>query len=129
MNDFVAERIGDGEGSAIDDRSGGSGDDGADVASGAADVFEQSLACLGSGGCGKSCVARRDFRAADEQGEVVDVGEAEIVRDILGIPGDFADGGDIFRAQAVGYSHFIQVGIANEGEQAAVLILPAKAAD
>ena len=42
---------------------------------------------------------------------------------------DFADAGaGIFGTQAVGHSHFIEIGVADvEGEQAAVLILPAEA--
>ena len=84
---------------------------------------------LGSRGCGKCRIARRDLRAADELGEMVDVRQAEIVRDILGILRDLADGRHIMGTQAVGYSHFIQVSVADEGEQAAVLILPAKTSD
>jgi hypothetical protein len=40
MNDFGAEGVGNGEGSAVDDSAGGSGDDGADVAGGASDGFK-----------------------------------------------------------------------------------------
>ena len=115
MDDFVAERIGDGERSAIDDRSGGSRDDAADVAGGTADVFEHSLALLSRRGCGESCVSRGDLGAADELGEVVDVGEAEVIGNVFGICGDFADGGHIVGTQAVGHSHFIQIGVADEG--------------
>src|SRR4029077_15053562 len=100
-----------------------------DVASGAADVLEQILPRLGGRSCGESRVARGDLRAADELGEMVDVRQAEIVRDILGILRDFADGRHIVGPQAVGYSHFIQVSVADEGEQTAVLILPAKTSD
>jgi hypothetical protein len=48
------------------------------------------LAGLGSRGCGKSCVARRDLGAADELGEVVDVGEAEVIGNV-GFPGVVED--------------------------------------
>src|SRR6202035_3952 len=68
-------------------------------------------------------------RATNELSEVVYIRQSEIVRRILRIRGDFADGCHIFRTQTVSYSHFIYVGVANEGKQAAVLILPAEAAD
>src|ERR1700719_1426423 len=99
------------------------------MAGGAADLLEQVLALLGCRGDRENRVARRSLRAANELSEVIDVRQAEIVRSIFGIRGDFADGCDVFGTQTVGYSHFIQVGVANEGKQAAVLILPAKAAD
>ena len=129
MNDLISQGLWDGECSAVDDSSRRGGNDGADMAGGAADPLEQGLAFLGGRSCRKNRITRRDFRTTDELSEVVNVRQTEIVRSILRIRRDFADSCHIFRTQTVCYSHFIQVGIADEGEQAAVLILPAKAAD
>jgi hypothetical protein len=129
MNDLIPQGLWYGECSAVDDSSCRCGDNGADMAGRAADPLEQALAFLGGRSCGKNRVARRNLRAADELSEVVDVGQAEIIRSILRIRRDFADRCHIFGTQTVCHSHFIQIGVADEGEQAAVLILPAKTAD
>ena len=73
VNDFIAQGFRHGECSAVDNRSCGRGDDGADVAGGAADLLEYVLARLSGSGCGENCVARRSLRAANELSEVVDI--------------------------------------------------------
>jgi hypothetical protein len=99
------------------------------MARGAPNLLEQALALLRGCGCRKYRVARRNPGAADELREVVDVRQAEIIRSVLWIGSDFADGGHIFGTQAVCHSHFIEISVADEGEQATVLILPAKASN
>src|SRR6185369_17326432 len=47
---------------------------------------------------------------------------------IFGIGCGLADRGCVLRPQPVGHPHFIEIGVADEGEQAAVLVLPAEAA-
>jgi hypothetical protein len=61
--------------------------------------------------------------------EVVDVSEAKLVGNILRIRGLFANRRQIVRAQAIRDAHVIQIGIADEGPQIAVVIFPAEAAD
>src|ERR1700746_284063 len=107
MNDLIPEGLWYGERSAVDDSSRRGGDDGADVAGGAPDPLENSLAFLGCRSCSKNRIARGNLRATDELSEVVDVRQAETVWSIFGIRGDFANGGPVFGEQTVGDSHFI----------------------
>ena len=60
---------------------------------------------------------------------MINVRQAEVVGRVFWVFGDLADRGGVLRPQAVGYAHFIEVGIADEGKQAAVLVLPAETAD
>src|SRR5207247_7502261 len=55
--------------------------------------------------------------------------QADIVGNIFGIAGSFANSCDVLWTQTVRYSHFVQVSVPNERKQTAVLILPAKAAN
>src|SRR5207244_752189 len=123
------ESVGNDEHAAIDDRSCGGGGDGFHVADAAADAAEKFSASNGQGGSGEGCVAGWSHGAADELSEVVDVGEAEIVGLILRVLGGLEDGGDVVGAEAVRDSHFVEIGVADEGEEAAVLVLPAEASD
>src|SRR5215467_12698794 len=129
MNNFVAQGIRYGEGSAIDHRSWRSRNDGADMTGGAANFLKQLCACLGCGGCSQNRIAWGRFRTADELSEVVDVCQTKIVGNIFGVAGNFADGGHILGPQTVRYSHFIQISVPDEGKQATVLIFPAEAAN
>jgi hypothetical protein len=45
----------------------------------------------------------------------------------FGIGRRLADGGDVLRPQPVGHAHLVEIGVADEGQQAAVLVLPAEA--
>src|ERR1700675_1111896 len=87
------------------------------------------LAGKRGGGCRQSRIARRDFRAADELCKVIDVGQSELIRNIFRVRRDLSYGRLVPWSQPVGDSHFVQVGIPNEREQAAVLVFPAEAAD
>src|SRR2546429_3546488 len=129
MDDLVAQGLGHGEGSSIDHGSRGSGDDGADMAGNAADSLEQLLPRWRGRRCSQRRVPWRSFRAADELSKVVDVCQADIVGNIFGIAGSFANSCDVLWTQTVRYSHFVQVSVPNERKQTAVLILPAKAAN
>jgi hypothetical protein len=99
------------------------------VASIAADLLEVSLPGLSCWGRCESRIARRHFGSANELRKVVDVGQAEIVRLILGIGGNFTDRGGVVGPQSVGNTHFIHIGVADKREQAAVLIFPTEATD
>jgi len=129
VNDFVAQSFGDGEQAAIDDRSGCGRDDGPYVAGAAAEPFEKDLPGLRRGSLCQGRIPRRHFGSANELREMIDVRQAQIVRNVLRILRALANRGGVFRAQAVGDAHFIDVGIGNKRQQAAVLVLPAETAD
>jgi len=79
---------------------------------------------------GERHIAGWHFRAADEPGKMIDVGKAEVLWNILRISGNFAHRRGVLRAQPVRDTHFDQISVADEREQAAVLILPSnKASD
>jgi len=59
---------------------------------------------------------------------VVDVGQPQRIGNIFGVRCGLADRGGILRSQPVGHAHLVEIGVADEGEQAAVLVLPAEAA-
>src|SRR4029077_2004121 len=64
--------------------------------------------------------------APDELRKKIDIGEAEIVRNVLRVCRHLANGRGVLRAQSVGHAHFVQVGVADEREQTAVLVFPAE---
>jgi len=129
VNDLIAESVRHGKRSAIDNGSSGSGDDGADMTTGAANILEDSLSCLCRGRGSQKRIARRCLGAADELREVIDVRQTDIVWNVFRVGGDLANRGNVLGPQAVGYAHFIQVGVTDKRKQATVLIFPAKAAD
>jgi hypothetical protein len=59
--------------------------------------------------------------------EVVDVRQSETIGNIFEVRRGLADRGDVFGAQSVGDAHFIQISVACERWQAAVLVFPAEA--
>src|SRR5260370_2225422 len=87
------------------------------------------LAGKRGGGRRQLRIARRDFRAADELRKVIDVGQAELIRTIFRVRRNLSYGRLVLWPQPVRDSHFVQVGVPDEREQATMLVFPAKAAD
>src|SRR6266853_403484 len=85
MNDLVAQRLGYDERSAINDRSGTGRGDGGNMAGAAAGAVEQAPSSNSGRGACEDCIARRHLRAADELRKMIDIGKAEIVRNVLRI--------------------------------------------
>src|ERR1700730_13378062 len=129
MNDLVAQRLGNDKRSAVDDRSGASRRDGRNMTSAAAEGLEQVIPGAGGRCLREHRVARWHLRTADGLRKMIAVGETEIGWNVLGIGCDFANGRDILRTQTTRYAHFVQVGVGDEREQAAMLILPAETPD
>src|SRR6266403_1061616 len=126
MNDLVAQRLGYEERPAINGRSWTGRGDRRYVTGTAAGAGEQAFSGKsGRGGC-EDCIARGHLRAPDELRKMIDIGEAEIVRNVLRVYRHLADGRGVLRAQSVGHAHFVQVGVADEREQTAVLVFPAE---
>src|SRR5277367_6442456 len=73
-------------------------------------------------------VARWHIGATNELSEMINIRQSQSVWLIFQVSGDFADGGDIFRFQAICNTHLIQVSIAGKREDGRILILPAKLA-
>src|SRR5258708_39891264 len=97
------------------------------MAGAAAQMLKEVLAMLRRACGGQRGVAGRDGCGADELSKMIDIGEAQCVRNIFRIGCRFADGSHILGAKAAGDAHLVQVGIARKRQQASVLILPAKA--
>src|SRR5437016_621121 len=129
MNDLVAQRLGYDERSAINDRSGTGRGDRRNMARAAADAGEQTFSSENGGSLREDCIAGRHLRAPDELRKMIDIGEAEIVRDVLRVYRHLADGRGVLRAQSVGHAHFVQVGVTYEREQTTVLVFPAETPD
>src|SRR5215469_1730137 len=119
-------------------------DDRVDVTDRAADLGEQVCAVSGFGSGSRGFIPRGSLQGADEGGKVVDVFQIVVVR--VGQAVGFGNSGGIgigelgrdrrvtdrchFRfLQAAGDAHLVQISVGGEGEQARVLILPAKATD
>src|SRR5271168_87161 len=129
MDYLVPQSGGNNEHAAIDDRSGRSRGNALDMANIATDVRKDSFTSNGGGSRSKRRVSRRYHRAADELREVVDVLQAKVIRLVVDARRGQEDGRNLSRAQPAGDPHFIEVGIGDEGEQAAMLVLPAEASD
>src|ERR1700688_1063446 len=99
------------------------------MAGAAADLAEYMLPGKRCRGCRQGRIARRNFRAADELRKVIDVAQPQLVRNIFRVRRDLPYARLVLRPQSVRDSHFVQVGVSDEREQAAVLVFPAKAAD
>src|SRR5579859_6702524 len=128
MNDFVAERIGNGELAAIDLCTRRSGCNGRYMANGAAKFMKRSFAGLRRWSRGQGRIARRSHGAANKLGKVVNVCQSKAVGNIFGVRRGLANRSCVFGAQPVGNTHLIQISVANEREQRAVLVLPAEPA-
>src|SRR5271156_1267739 len=59
---------------------------------------------------------------------MVNIGHAQNIRSIFRVAGHFADGCYILRLQAIGNTHFIEVGITRKRENGRILVFPAKLA-
>jgi hypothetical protein len=93
------------------------------------DAPEKFSASYGCGGRGKRCVSRWNHRAAYELSKVVDVSQAEVIGLIFRVLRGLENGSHVGGAQPVRDSHLVEIGVANKGKQAAVLVLPAEASD
>ncbi len=114
MNDLVAECCGNHERATIEDSAGLRGHNRLDVTGVATELEEELLACDDAGARTQSGVARRDLRAANELGEVIDIGETESIGLVFGIGCHFAQGGCVGHAQTAGDTHFVQIGVGDE---------------
>src|SRR6266478_2428294 len=92
----------------------------------AAGAGEQVFSSKSGSGVCEDCIARGHLRAPDELRKMIDIGKAESVRNVLRVCRHLADGRGVLRAQSVGHAHFVQVGVADEREQTAVLVFPAE---
>src|SRR5580704_11380142 len=129
VNDFVSWGLGNRKRAAVDHRAGRSRDDGFHMADIATERPEKLSASFGCGGRGKHCISRWNHGAAYELSEVVDVSQAEFVWLIVDARRAQKNSSDLCGSQSVRDSHLVQVSIADKGEQAAVLVLPAEASD
>src|SRR6201981_3664053 len=129
VDDLIAQGVRYGKRSAIDNCSRGSGNDGADMTTGAANILEDLLSCLCCGRGSQDRVARWCFGAAHELREVIDIRQTDIVWNVFRVGRDLANRGHVLGPQAIGHSHFIKVRVTDKRKQATVLIFPAKAAD
>src|SRR5260370_9379386 len=92
----------------------------------AAHTFEEQWTGLRIRCCSEGEIPRRHFRTPDKRRKVIDGVHPDRVGGIFGIGFNFANARGIDRLQAVGYTHLVQIGVTDEGEQAAMLIFPAK---
>jgi hypothetical protein len=129
MNGLVSKGVWNHESAAVDCRAGRRSYDGCHMTRRAADPGEDRLPSLRIVSRGERLMAGWHFRAADELGKMIDVVKAEVVRNILRISCNFAHRRGVFRAQPVRDAHFVQISVADEREQAAVLVFPSKASD
>src|ERR1700722_19334098 len=129
MNDLVAECFWNSEHAAVNSRADRSRGDGFHVADVATDLPEKSLSSQSCGGCGQRGVAGRNHRSTHKLGKVIDVSKAKFIWFIVNARRGIENLSNLGGAQPVGYPHFVEIGIGNKGEQAAVLILPAEASD
>jgi hypothetical protein len=129
MNRLAAEGRGNRQRAAVNHRAFGRGGKRGNVAKGAADLVEELFAELGTGSLRGQGVASGSLRCANEAGELIDVLEAIGAGKVVGLADGVAEHGDFGWKQHVGDSEFVQVGVAGKGEQARVLVLPAKFAD
>jgi hypothetical protein len=109
VDDLVPERGRDRIRPAIDNSSWRGCDHRRHMANRAADVFEELGASLRIQGLREIRLAGRRHGSADELRKVIDIGQAEIVWNVLRIGGDLANGCHIFGPQPVRHAHFVQV--------------------
>src|ERR1700691_6189036 len=129
MNDFVAQCFWNRKHATIDNRSYRSRGNGFHVADVTPNLREKLLACQSCGGCGQRGVAGRNHRSTYKLSKVVDVRQAEFIWLIVNARRGVKNLSHLRGTQAVRNPHLVEIGIGNKGEQAAVLVLPAKASD
>src|ERR1700687_2128195 len=126
---FIPQGLRNSEHPTIDGRPYRSRRYGFDVANIATDPPEELFTFQGCGRRSKHCVARWNHCAAYELSKMVDVSEAKVVRLIFRVLRGLEHCRNILGAQPVSDAHFVEIGVANKGEQAAVLVLPAEASN
>src|SRR5215472_1959386 len=129
MKLFVRHGGRKGESAAVELRARSSGGQRLDVTLVAAHFCEQLPALLGHRGRSKLGVARRSFAGTDEPSEMIDVGEPVRARPVIGFRDGVTKIGDFIGLEAAGHPHFVEVGVRGKGEQAGLLVFPAKAPD
>ncbi len=129
MNNLVPQGIGDRKHPAIHNRSSGKRCHRFNMADVTANIFEELLTGLRTRCCSEGEIPRRYFGTPDKRCEVIDRVHSDRVGRIFGVGFDLANACGIDRLQAIGHAHLVQIGVTDEGEQAAVLIFPAEAAD
>src|ERR1700741_1521550 len=119
MDGLVSKGVWSCESAAVDSRAGRRSYDGCHMTRTAADPGEDHLPSLRIVSHGERHIAGWHLRAADELGKMIDVGKAEVVWNILRISGNFAHRRGVLRVQPVRDTHFVQISVADEREQAA----------
>src|SRR5579863_6928496 len=129
VNYFIPQGLRNSEHATVNDRPGRSRSDRFDVADITTDLPEQCSTFQGCWRCSKHCVAWWDHCAPYELSKVVDISQAKVVRLILRVRRGLEHGRNVLRAQPVRDAHLVEIGIGNERQQTAVLVLPAEASD
>ena len=129
MDDLIPQSLWNDKHAAIDNRPCWSRGNGFHMTNTATDAPEKFSASYGCGRRGKRCVAGWNHRAAYELSKMVDVGQAKVIWLIFWVLCGLENCSHVCGAEPVCDSHLVEIGIANKGKQAAVLILPAEASD
>src|SRR5580700_11455516 len=129
MNCFIPQGLRNSEHPTIDNCPCRSRRYGFDVADTTTDLPEKPSTFQGCWGCSQYCVAWWNHCAAYELSKVVDVSQAKVIWLIFRVRRGLEHCRNILGAQPVSDSHLVEIGVADEGEQTAVLVLPAEATD
>src|SRR5271154_8476 len=129
MDDLIPKGLGNSKLTTINSSSSGRRDDGFDMAGAATQPAEKVSTPESSRSCCKRYVAGWNHGATYELSKVIDVSQAKVIWLIVNARRGVKNLSNLRGAQPVRDSHLIEIGICNEGEQAAVLILPAEASD
>jgi len=129
MESDRAESRWDDERASIDPRPRGRSFQRSDMAGSTADLIEELRTPLcRSCGC-QLLVSRRRFQCPHEPGQSIDIEQSVRTLSVVGLGYSVAQPGDLVRLQRIGDADLIQIGIADERQQAGVLILPAETPD
>src|ERR1700687_4841025 len=126
---FIPQGLRNSEHPTIDGRPYRSRRYGFDVANIATDPPEELFTFQGCGRRSKHCVARWNHCAAYELSKMVDVSQTKVIWLIFRVRRSLEHCRNVLGAQAVRDAHLVEIGVADKGEQAAVLVLPAEASD
>src|SRR5258708_5652015 len=127
MDNLIPQGLWNGKHAAIDNRPCRSRGNGFHMANTATDAPEKFSASHGCRSRGKRCVSGRNHRAAYELSKMVDVSQAKVIWQIFRVLRSLENRSHVRGAEPVRNSHLVEIGIANKGKQAAVLVLPAEA--
>ena len=111
MDDFVPQSDWNRKHAPIHNGSGGSCDNGFHMAGAAAEPVEQSMTALGRRSRSKRYVSRWNHCAPHELSKVVDVSQAKAIRLILRVSRSLENRSNVFGAQPVRDSHFVEIGV------------------